>query len=175
VSHQDTINQLTAIMQPLTAWGAMPGVEEICINEPNAAFVRRNGAWARHDIDLDYDDCYDLAILAAAIRRQTIGDNAPVVGADIPFGSGVQRLQSILPPAVPGGTVSHTIEEHQDLWGFMLLRLGRPQPNCRWRGWDTISRREAGVCHRARAFGSAAAGARRASSIASAGVWRSAC
>jgi len=143
VSHQDTINQLTAIMQPLTAWGAMPGVEEICINEPNAAFVRRNGAWARHDIDLDYDDCYDLAILAAAIRRQTIGDNAPVVGADIPFGSGVQRLQSILPPAVPGGTVSHTIRRFEGNVSPVSMISSRYDTS-RWNQWQKRNEARAG-------------------------------
>jgi hypothetical protein len=65
--------------------------------------------------------------------------------------------------------------EHQDVWGFTLPRLERSRLNCRWRGQDTISRREAGACHRAPGFGSATAGVRRASSTASAGVWRSAC
>jgi type IV secretion system protein VirB11 len=113
VSEQDTINQLAAIMQPLERWGAMPGVEEICINRPNEVFVRKDGKWDRHDVEMDYDDCYDLAILAAAIRRQTIGDNAPLVGADIPFCGATQRLQAVLPPAVPGGTVSLTVRRFE--------------------------------------------------------------
>lgn len=58
---------------------------------------------------------------------------------------------------------------------FMLPRLELSRPNSRWRGRDTISQREAAACHRAPGFGSATAGVRRASSIASAGVWRSAC
>ena len=58
---------------------------------------------------------------------------------------------------------------------FMLPRAERPQPHYRWRDRDTIPRKESGACHRARGFGSAAAGARRASSTASADVWRSAC
>jgi hypothetical protein len=55
----------------------------------------------------------------------------------------------------------------------MAWRLERRPPNCRWRAKDTISRSDAGVCHRAPAFGSAAGGVRSASSTASA-VWRSA-
>jgi NADPH:quinone reductase len=58
---------------------------------------------------------------------------------------------------------------------FMLPRAERPQPHYRWRDRDTIPRKESGACHRARGFGSAAAGAHRASSTASADVWRSAC
>ena len=56
---------------------------------------------------------------------------------------------------------------------FMPRRPERQ--SCRSRGQDTISRRAAGACHRARAFGSVAAGGRRAWSTASAGVWRSVC
>src|SRR5208282_1650667 len=72
---------------------------------------------------------------------------------------------------------SHVLREHRDLWGFffMLPRAERPQPHYRWRDWDTISRKESGACHRARGFGSAAAGAHRASSTAFADVCRSAC
>jgi hypothetical protein len=58
---------------------------------------------------------------------------------------------------------------------FMRPRLDRSRSNCRWRGRDTISRTEAGACRRAPGFGPATAGVRRASSIASAGVWQSAC
>jgi catalase len=67
------------------------------------------------------------------------------------------------------------VGKHKDFWGLMPPRLELALPHCRWRDRDTIPRREIGVCHQARGFGFAAAGARRASSTASAGVWRSAC
>ena len=49
------------------------------------------------------------------------------------------------------------------------------QRHCRSPAVDTIARREAGACHRACAFGSAAASARRVLSTASADAWRNAC
>lgn len=134
MSEADTINQLAAIMQPLDRWGATPGVEEIAINAPGSAYIRRNGAWERHDVDLDFDDCYDLAVLAAALRRQTIGDNAPLVGADIPFGGGVQRLQAVLPPAVPGGTVSLTIRRFESRVS-PTSKIKERYDTSRWNQW----------------------------------------
>lgn len=135
MSQQDTIDLLTEVMQPLAPWGSMPGVEEIAVNRPDEVFVRLDGAWQRHDINLDFDDCADLAILAAALRRQTVGDNAPIVGADIPFGSGVQRLQSILPPAVPGGTVSHTIRRFEGKVS-PVSAVTKRYDTSRWNQWQ---------------------------------------
>ncbi len=135
MSEQDTINQLAAIMQPLAAWGSTPGVEEIAINGPGAAFVRQDGQWTRHDVDLDYDDLYDMTILAAAIRRQTIGENAPLVGTDIPFGGGIQRFQGVLPPAVPGGTVSITIRRFESSVS-PVSKITERYDTSRWNRWE---------------------------------------
>nr|WP_294566783.1 P-type DNA transfer ATPase VirB11 [uncultured Rhodopila sp.] len=135
MSEQDTINQLAAIMQPLNRWGATPGVEEIAINEPGVAFIRQDGAWSRHEVDLDFDDCYDITVLAAALRRQTVGDNAPLVGADIPFGSGIQRLQAVLPPAVPGGTVSLTIRRFESRVS-PVSKITERYDTSRWNQWE---------------------------------------
>lgn len=134
MSQQDVINLLADVMHPLAAWGSAPGVDELCINKPNEIFIRQNGVWQRHDIDFDFDDCVDLAVLAAAIRRQTVGDNAPLVSADIPFGSGTQRLQSVLPPAVPGGTVSHTIRRFEESVSPISLIASR-YDTTRWNQW----------------------------------------
>lgn len=140
MSNQDTVNLLADIMHPLLPWGAKPGVEEIAINQPHEAFVRDGGEWRRHEISMDYDDLVDMAILAAAIRRQTIGDNAPLVGADIPFGGGTQRLQAVLPPAVPGGTVSHTIRRFEGKVSPVSLISSRYDTS-RWNQW--VRRNEA--------------------------------
>jgi signal transduction histidine kinase len=58
---------------------------------------------------------------------------------------------------------------------FTPRRLGWPPPRCRWPTPDTIAGTAAGACRRGFAFGSAAAGARRAWSTASADAWQSAC
>jgi hypothetical protein len=52
---------------------------------------------------------------------------------------------------------------------------GRRCPRCHWQAPDTIVRRGSEMCRRACVCGSAAAGVRRASSTASADVWRNAC
>jgi len=113
MSQQDTINLLTEVMQPLAPWGYLHGVEELAVNRPREAFVRQNGVWQPHEVDLSYNDCYDIAILAAALRRQTAGDHAPLIGTDIPFCGSIQRLQAVLPPAVPEDTVSLTIRRFE--------------------------------------------------------------
>ena len=58
---------------------------------------------------------------------------------------------------------------------FTSRQLERSWRNYRLPAQGTISRRAAGACHRGCGFGSAAAGAHHASSIASAGAWQSAC
>lgn len=134
MSHQDTIDMLSHIMQPLAPWGSSAAVEDIAVNKPNEAFVREGGAWHRHEIELDYSDCYDIAILAAAIRRQTVGENSPIVGADIPFGSGTQRLQAMLPSTVPMDTVSLTIRRFEASVAPLSLITSRYDIS-RWNQW----------------------------------------
>ena len=81
-----------------------------------------------------------------------------------------------LPPYTPSFKNRPSFSGEHDFYGaFTPQPPGRRCPRCRWQAPDTIPRREAGACHRASGFGSAAAGARRASSTASADVWRSAC
>jgi type IV secretion system protein VirB11 len=115
MSQQDTIGLLAEIMRPLERWGSLAGVEEIAVNRPDEVFIRKGGAWERHEIDLDFSDCYDIAILGAALRRQTAGDHAPLVGTDMPFCGATMRLQAVLPPAVPESAVSLTIRRFEGL------------------------------------------------------------
>jgi DDE domain len=86
----------------------------------------------------------------------------------------IQGVQHYLWRAVDQDGVVVDIGD-QDLGGVMLRRFERGQRCCRWRGLGTIVRTAVEACRQGRAFGSAAAGGRRASSTASAGAWRSAC
>jgi type IV secretion system protein VirB11 len=140
LSHQDTVDLLTETMQPLAPWGSDHQVEELTVNKPDEVFVRKNGKFERHDIELSFDDCYDIAILAAAIRRQTVGDHAPIVGADIPFGTGIQRLQAMLPPTVQSETVSLTIRRFEQEVAPVKLITSRYDTS-RWNQW--LKRNEA--------------------------------
>lgn len=134
MSQQDTIDLLTEVMRPLEPWGSMAGVEEIVINRPYEVFIRRNGVWERHDIELSFEDCYDIAILAAALRRQTAGDHAPLVGTDIPFCGATMRLQAVLPPAVPEETVSLTIRRFENRVA-PVSDVTKRYETARWNKW----------------------------------------
>lgn len=99
---------LAALLSPLKEF-AQDDVEEICINRPGECFVRRDGRFERHGARLDFDELYDIAVLAAAHGSQDIGPDRPLLAVDLPDGS---RLQAVIPPCVPEGTVSLTMRRH---------------------------------------------------------------
>lgn len=140
MSHQDIIDLLTETMQPLAPWGSDHEVEELCANRPDEVFIRKSGKFERHEIELSFEDCYDIAVLAAAIRRQTVGEHAPIVGADIPFGTGIQRLQAMLPPTVQSESVSLTIRRFEQEVSPVKLITSRYDIS-RWNQW--LKRNEA--------------------------------
>jgi type IV secretion system protein VirB11 len=98
--------QIDWLIRPLKQWLADPRTEEICINRPGEVFVRAAGTFACHDVPLDEDDLYDLAVLAGALRNQDVGFRMPLCATELPNG---ERLQIVLPPAVPSGMISLTI------------------------------------------------------------------
>jgi type IV secretion system protein VirB11 len=104
----EAARQIRYMMAPLDQWRFDPGVDEICINKPNEVFVRKGGRFKRHEIDLDYDTCYDIAVLAGAYGEQNASSSMPLVGGDLPDG---ERFQGVLPPCVPPGAVSLTIRK----------------------------------------------------------------
>jgi type IV secretion system protein VirB11 len=99
---------LSHILEPLDPY-RVPEVEEICINRPHEAFVRSNGRFERHEIALDYEDLHDASILAGAWRRQNVNERMPLLATEMPDGA---RLQVVLPPCVPEGTISWTVRRH---------------------------------------------------------------
>ena len=109
MSARDAADQLLAIMAPLGRWLNDPATEDVCINQPREVWVRQRGRFTRHETPLDYDDCYDIAILAGALNQQNVGERHPLLVADLPRS---ERLQVVLPPCVPQGTVSLTLRIH---------------------------------------------------------------
>jgi type IV secretion system protein VirB11 len=90
-------------------------VTEVVVNAPGAAWTEGRHGWERHDIpELTFEHLRMLAKLIATSTQQTISESAPVVSAALPSG---ERVQAIIPPAVPSGTVSLTIRKPS------LLRL----------------------------------------------------
>lgn len=121
---------LQHLMEPLCAVADANSVE-VCVNKPNEAAVRTRGQWVRREIDLSYRECYDIAVLAAALREQDVGPDKPVVGGDMPDGS---RIQSVIPPCVPSGTVSLTFRRHSDTVAPLSTIKSRYDTS-RWNKW----------------------------------------
>ena len=124
---------LAALLSPLDQF-AHEGVEEICINRPGECFVRRDGQFERHGVPLDFDELYDIAVLAAAHGNQDIGPERPLLAVDLPDGS---RLQAVIPPCVPDGTVSLTIRRH----GNRIAPLEALPSHYRTDGWNRWEKR----------------------------------
>jgi type IV secretion system protein VirB11 len=99
---------LRHLIEPLQPWLSEPSTEEIAINRPHEVWVRRCGAFTRHDADLDLQDLQSIAVLAGALRRQDVGRSSPLLAAELPDG---ERIQVCLFPVVPHGTISLTIRK----------------------------------------------------------------
>ncbi|TCV94764.1 type IV secretion system protein VirB11 [Luteibacter rhizovicinus] len=84
-------------------------ITEVAVNIPGEAWTEKHGTWRRHLLpELTFDHLRMLAKLIATCTQQSISDSAPVVSAALPSG---ERVQAVLPPAVPAGTVSLTIRK----------------------------------------------------------------
>ena len=99
-------NLLTHLTREFRPFFDDPTVEEVCIQEPGAAWVWSKGGFARHAIGLSATDIENIAIVAAAQRRQNVGPHEPLLATDL---AGAGRLQIVLPPCVAEGKPSLTI------------------------------------------------------------------
>src|ERR1700751_5456179 len=84
---------LDHLLEPISLWLDDQAVEEVCIDAPREVWVYSRGAFPRHDVpNLDVDWIEDIAIVAAAQRRQDIGHRRPLLATDL-VGRG--RLQAV--------------------------------------------------------------------------------
>lgn len=97
------------ILQPLSTWLSADRVEDVAIQRPDECWIRRQGQWICEAVEFTADECMDIAILAAALRRQDIGPEAPLCSSELPGG---ERLQICLPPITPQYPAL-TIRKHQ--------------------------------------------------------------
>jgi type IV secretion system protein VirB11 len=132
VSACHAADQLLAIMAPLRHWLNDPATEDLCINRPGEVWVRQRGHFMRHETPLDYDDCFDIGILAGALNQQNVGDRHPLLAADLPDG---ERLQMVLPPCVPQRTVSLTLRIHSNAVAPLEAVTSRYDLS-RWNQWQ---------------------------------------
>lgn len=120
---------LRYLMQPLQAWLDDPATEELCINKPGEIWVRQRGVFERHDMPLDLGTLEHIAVLAASLRHQDVGERNPLCSTELPGG---ERLQICIPPVVPRGTISLTIRKHSETIDPLAGIAGR----YRVEGWN---------------------------------------
>jgi type IV secretion system protein VirB11 len=95
------------LLGPFLSFLAMPGVTEICVNEPYIVFVEQYSTWQRHSVvELSFEHCLSLAVAIATYTNQDISPERPLLSATLPAG---QRIQIVIPPACSRGKVSITI------------------------------------------------------------------
>ncbi|WP_426960339.1 P-type DNA transfer ATPase VirB11 [Muricoccus radiodurans] len=104
--HGEALPLLQLALAPLDPLWEDPEVEDVLINRPGEAFVRRRGEMTRHDVPLDFVDLEGIAILAGSLKRQNVGRSFPLLSCDL---SGGMRLQAVLPPCVNDGSVALAI------------------------------------------------------------------
>src|SRR3546814_20069969 len=85
----------------------LDGVTEVVINEPTIVGVERHGGWTwEREAGLTLDALNELARAAAAFTSQDVTRENPICSTIFPTG---ERVQLVLPPVVPDGTVSITV------------------------------------------------------------------
>lgn len=86
-----------------------PQWTEIVINRPGEVITEGRDGWQYHECDfVTYDWCYNLAKLLANSTNVSLCPETPSLSAVLPD---KQRIQVIIPPRVPIGTVSVTIRK----------------------------------------------------------------
>lgn len=98
---------LSTGLKPIAHILSAPETEDLAIQEPGVGWWLKHGTWHRVELPaMTYQRLHGISVMAAAQTRQAIHPNAPILSADLP---GQLRLQSVMPPAVPPGTMSVTI------------------------------------------------------------------
>ena len=97
-----------------------PDVTDLCINRPGEAFLETREGWTREPIAFaDFDWCRNFAKLVGNATRQRVDEQSPLLSAALPSG---ERVQIVLPPAVPLDVVAITIRRPADtVWSLREL------------------------------------------------------
>lgn len=103
------VSSLSLTLRALNALLSRPDVTEICINRPQEVFLETRTGWQREPLPCaTFSWCYRLAKLIANATRQRITEESPLLSAALPTG---ERVQIVIPPAVPPGTVAITLRK----------------------------------------------------------------
>ena len=100
-------------LRPLREVLDAPGVLEVCINRPGELLIETNEGWhVTPAPDMTQERCLSLATAVATWCDQQINQERPLLAATLPSG---ERIQFVIPPAVPRGTVSITVRKPAQL------------------------------------------------------------
>lgn len=114
---------MSLALEPLSSFLDDPGITEIVVNRPGTLMAEREGRWETHRLPaLTFEWCLDLAKLLRNRASQDVTEAQPLLGAQLPDG---QRVQVVIPPAVPAGTVSITIRRPSSTVFSMAELVGK--------------------------------------------------
>lgn len=95
------------LLRPLERYFAIEGATEVIVNRPCEVLIEVGGDWFIEQVpDLPYDRLIGLVRAIATFADQDVGPKKPILSAILPDG---QRVQIMVPPAVPPQTVSLSI------------------------------------------------------------------
>ena len=111
------------LLQPLARFYDDDSLFEIIVNKPGELFVEGRQGWTRHEIpEVTLDSLMSFARAVATYSAQKVDATSPVLSATLPDG---ERIQIVIPPAVPAGTVSVTVRKpSQATFGLAELDAG---------------------------------------------------
>lgn len=96
-------------LRPLRRHLDAPDILELCINRPGELLVETTGGWSTLAApEMSLERCLSLATAVATYGDQQINQERPLLAATLPSG---ERVQFVIPPAVPRGTVSITVRK----------------------------------------------------------------
>jgi type IV secretion system protein VirB11 len=98
-----------ATITPLLPLLDQDGVEDVAVQQPRVAWVRRGG-WERFEVRIDLGDLTEIATLAGAMRKTDVGRRNPILDThvDIPER---YRLNALLHPLVDEGNLALTLRK----------------------------------------------------------------
>ncbi|WP_254656748.1 P-type DNA transfer ATPase VirB11 [Leisingera sp. JC1] len=100
---------LAAYLEPFNSFLDRPDIIEICVNSPGQVFVEAYSGWETHSLlQLTFDFLMSMVRAIGSYARQEINETNPLLSGSLPGG---ERIQIVVPPAVPAGTVSITIRK----------------------------------------------------------------
>lgn len=110
---QGDATSVIEFMRPLREQLDAPGVLEVCINRPGELLVETVQGWQIVPASqMTQERCLSLATAVATFCDQQINQERPLLSATLPSG---ERVQFVIPPAVPRGTVSITLRKPSQL------------------------------------------------------------